>query len=658
MEENKRPQQDSPQRPESWNPGTPDETMQNIQYTEGNECGPNTGNPADSAPNAENPETYQNPAGYSYGPGAGSGCGPNTGNPADSAPNAENPETYQNPAGYSYGPGAGSGCGPNTGNPADGAPNAENPETYQNPAGYSYGPGAGSGCGPNGYGPNGYGPNGYGPNGYGPNGYGPNGYGPNGYGPNGYGPNGYGPNGYGPNGYGPNGYGPNGYGPNGYGPNGYGPNGYGYGQPPCGPSRSGPKKGRGPMNRGTRILIFLLVILLAVFVALFAVSISSGHSGTTARSSSSLPSTSSQPGGGSEQPSSSSSSQVETIQNGGEATKSTISIRKKSGKPLTAEQVFSKVSPSVVGVLAKVPQDGSTDDESQGTGIIASSDGVILTNAHVIGYNGKSKVTVAIPGGKKQYSARILGYDKVSDLAVLKISASGLTAAEFGTESELKVGEQVLAIGNPSGMDYSNSLTGGYVSALDREIAGHSGNGMTYIQTDAAINPGNSGGPLCNLYGQVVGINSCKIISTGYEGMGFAIPLSKAQTIINELITNGYVPGRTRLGITCRAVTSLEQQMLHLPEGVRILSLESDSPLRAAGVEQGDVLYQFAGKSVSSTDSLLTLLAQQKPGDEVQVKIYSVKRKQKLTKSIRLLEDRGETESAASSSSSSASSGK
>ncbi|QNO17951.1 S1C family serine protease [Caproicibacterium amylolyticum] len=393
---------------------------------------------------------------------------------------------------------------------------------------------------------------------------------------------------------------------------------------------------RKPLSKGIKVLIGILLALLVILVGMMI-----GFGIHDARQSEDFGSSESQ------EPSDSSETTVsrakDVIPNNGEKTNSIITLQKKAGSTLTPETVFTKVSPSVVGVLANIPAANGKPSESQGTGIVASSDGVILTNSHVIGNTNSTTVTVIL-SDSKQYDARILGYDKTSDLAVLKISATGLTAAAFGEAEELKVGEQVLAIGNPDGMNYSNSLTGGYVSALNRPIAGHSDNGMTYIQTDAAINPGNSGGPLCNLYGQVVGINSCKIVTTGYEGMGFAIPMSKAVSIINQLIQKGYVQGRTRLGIICRVVPSYEAAMLQISGGVQIISIDQESSLNGSGVQKDDILYEIDGKKITALDDLTGILSKYKPGDEVPAKVYSTKKAKTLQVKIKLLEDKGETQ--------------
>ena len=182
-------------------------------------------------------------------------------------------------------------------------------------------------------------------------------------------------------------------------------------------------------------------------------------------------------------------------------------------------------------ILAASASGSSTNPDpavvGTGTGIIATEDGYIITNSHVILDSKSVPVQVKTNDGTF-HDAVVVGYDKTTDLAVLKIDGTGYTPAEFGNSDELVMGQAVLAIGNPGGEQFSGSLTSGIISGLDRSVDEYSSNGMTYIQTDAAINPGNSGGPLVNMYGQVIGINSAKIVSEQYEGMGFAIPTSGA----------------------------------------------------------------------------------------------------------------------------------
>lgn len=319
-----------------------------------------------------------------------------------------------------------------------------------------------------------------------------------------------------------------------------------------------------------------------------------------------------------------------------------------SGNALSAKDVYKNVVESVVGVETDII-DAATGQSgvSQGTGIIATADGYILTNAHVVNYSRGNKVKVVLHNAK-EYAATVVGYDQTSDIAVLKINATNLTPATFGDAAQLEVGDQVIAIGNPGGLSYASSLTGGFVSALDRSIETHSDNGMTYIQTDAAINPGNSGGPLVNMYGQVVGINSNKIVATGYEGMGFAIPVSKAKTIIDDLIMHGYVSGRSRLGITASTITGVQAQLSGLPAGVMIREIGADSDLRKSNVVVGDIITKADGQAITSLDDLYAVLNKHKAGDTITLTIFSQgtgtgngTTRQVKTK---LLEDKGETQ--------------
>lgn len=324
-----------------------------------------------------------------------------------------------------------------------------------------------------------------------------------------------------------------------------------------------------------------------------------------------------------------------------------------TGSELTATEVYKRVIQSVVGIQASITgSQGQEGGTSEGTGIIASADGYILTNAHVIN-NSKAYAVKVILHNNKSYAAKVVGYDKTSDLAVLKINASGLSPATFGTVDGMQVGDRVIAIGNPGGMSFAGSLTGGYISALDRSIEEHSDNGMTYIQTDAAINPGNSGGPLVNLYGQVVGINSNKIVATGYEGMGFAIPVSRAKSIIDDLVAHGYVSGRTRIGISAKTVEAIYTQLYGYPQGVLIVGINADSPLKTSGAVQGDIITEADGTKITDLDGLYSVLNRHKPGDTIKIKIYSTSLsetagggKAGTTKeiSVKLLEDKGETQ--------------
>lgn len=324
------------------------------------------------------------------------------------------------------------------------------------------------------------------------------------------------------------------------------------------------------------------------------------------------------------------------------------------GEPLEAKEVYQKVAPSVVGIVATAPSD-SSDGESeqevtdQGSGIIATSDGYIITNSHVVNDSRSTKVTV-VTRDDVEYDGVVVGYDRTTDLAIIKIDAEGLTPAEFGDVSQMSIGDTVLAIGNPGGLDFASSMTRGIISALDRRLESSSENGMTYIQTDAAINPGNSGGALVNTYGQVIGINSSKLVAEDYEGMGFAIPVSRAEQILNSLMNVGYVEGRTRLGITGRDLSEQEAQFYDVPMGFLILEIDEDSDITTAGGAVGDIICGVDGREVSNLSEISAVLLNYSPGDQITLTLYRMSDSGQQSGSefditITLLEDKGETQS-------------
>lgn len=400
-------------------------------------------------------------------------------------------------------------------------------------------------------------------------------------------------------------------------------------------------------SKGFKVFMSILGALIVIFVAGFAI-----FGIYTARvQNGALPNTtSSQPADESgtasaNSVSSAAESQSSTPAGGTNTNVTGITIqRQPNGNELNAKEVYKKVVESVVGVETTV--DGAADAQSgliQGTGIVATSNGYILTNAHVVNYSRSNKVKIILHN-KKEYNAKVIGYDKTSDLAVLKVNASNLSAAVFGNSDQLEIGDSVIAIGNPGGMNYSSSLTGGYVSALNRAIEAHSDNGMTYIQTDAAINPGNSGGPLVNMYGQVVGINSNKIVATGYEGMGFAIPMVKAKSIIDDLIDHGYVSGRSRLGISVTEFTQAQSQLSGYPVGVMIMGISPESDLKNSDVQVRDIIVKADGKTIATRDDLYDVLNKHKAGETITLSIYSMKSGEIRQIKTKLLEDKGETQ--------------
>lgn len=323
---------------------------------------------------------------------------------------------------------------------------------------------------------------------------------------------------------------------------------------------------------------------------------------------------------------------------------------KNESNKYTTQNVYNDVSRSIVAVMCykdEIPTDGSVKNlSSQGTGIIITDNGYIVTNSHVIGNTKSLNIQIVTNDGTK-HPANVVGYDTRTDLAVLKIEAKNLKPAVFGNSDKVEVGQDVIALGNPGGIDFQNSLTKGIISAKDRTVS--SSSTVKYLQTDAAINPGNSGGPLCNLYGQVIGINTVKIVSTQYEGMGFSIPSNTVKEIADDIIKQGYVNGRVRIGITGAAVTSDAQQSYNLPSGIVIYSIDIDGPLAGKDVKVGDIITAVDGKKITSFNEVYSILSTHKTGDEIELSIYRVGNSDKTSDKefkvkVTLAEDNGETQ--------------
>lgn len=319
-------------------------------------------------------------------------------------------------------------------------------------------------------------------------------------------------------------------------------------------------------------------------------------------------------------------------------------------KPMGAEMdpkdVYDKVLVSTVTVKAQIPTSAGIAD-SVGTGIILSEDGFMMTNSHVVGNTKKAGVTIITSDGK-EHPAVVVGVDKATDLAVLKADDMDFTPAEIGNSDQLAIGDWVMAVGNPGGSSFSGSLTRGVVSGLDRTVGNRSAEAMTYIQTDAAINPGNSGGPLVNMYGQVVGINSSKIVADYYEGMSFSIPVNKAKTIVDELISKGYISGRVRLGITGSDIGQQQAMLYGVPQGILVASIAEDSPLAGTELQPGDIITEVDGHSVQSLNALSSALLAYSPGDTIEITVYRMSEDGQSDKDFKvsttLLADEGETQ--------------
>ncbi len=303
-----------------------------------------------------------------------------------------------------------------------------------------------------------------------------------------------------------------------------------------------------------------------------------------------------------------------------------------------AEAIAQKVLPSVVGISTVTEQESGSffgfgngykyDAQSIGTGVIVHESGYILTNSHVVNDGDTKSLTVSLYDGS-DVEGTVLWSDANLDLAVVKVDASGLTAAEMGDSDEVNIGAYAAAIGNPLGLDFERSMSQGIISGLNRSIAvgGSSGaSGMEgLMQTDATINSGNSGGPLLNSRGQVIGINTAKAASG--EGMGFAIPINVAKPIVEQIMENGtfkraYI-GISGVGLEEQNYFSSDELMSEFgtEEGIYVASVLDGGGAQAAGLREGDVILRFEGQSVGTMNRLNTLLVAYRPGDSVELTV-------------------------------------
>ncbi len=307
-------------------------------------------------------------------------------------------------------------------------------------------------------------------------------------------------------------------------------------------------------------------------------------------------------------------------------------IVSKSGTALTPSEIAEKVRASNVGIVVSI-KSNMNSSTGEGSGVVMGLDSTgkytyIITCAHVIDTSGAA-ITVHSESGEI-YEAEIVGYDVRTDLGVIKVETTDLQPAEFGNSDDLVIGDPVYAIGNPGGVEFFGSFTGGFVSAINRPIDSEIGYTMKCIQHDASINPGNSGGMLVNQYGQVIGINSQKIANTSYEGMGFAIPITSAKEIIDDLIKYSYVPNRPKLGITYYPVSAsstynLIARVNNLPSGTLIIeSIDSESSLNGTKVSTNDMIVAVNNKPLTSADVLLEVIDNGSVGDKIELTIARV----------------------------------
>ena len=295
----------------------------------------------------------------------------------------------------------------------------------------------------------------------------------------------------------------------------------------------------------------------------------------------------------------------------------------------TSMKVANKVLPSVVGIKVEYSvssifyRNMSSTATAEGSGVIIREDGYILTNNHIVNSSSSSsyyevgkanKVTVYLYNDETEYEATIVGTDEETDLAVLKIDKTGLTAATLGNSDDVKVGEFAMAIGNP--LDMRNTVTSGIISGINREIEDDNGTMYTLIQTDAAINAGNSGGALVNAEGKLIGINTLKMSGTGIEGMGFAIPINSTLDISEQLISTGKVK-RPYIGISGTDVNETLSEYYNIPVGVYVRSIQSDGPAKSSDLKPGDVIVKFNGEKIETMSQLNKKKNECKIGDEV-----------------------------------------
>lgn len=305
--------------------------------------------------------------------------------------------------------------------------------------------------------------------------------------------------------------------------------------------------------------------------------------------------------------------------------------------PMDPSDPFYQFFKHFYGQVPGMGGDAQPDDQpsaSLGSGFIVSSDGYILTNAHVI--DGANVVTVKLTD-KREYKAKVVGSDKQSDVAVLKIDASGLPTVKIGDPAQSKVGQWVVAIGSPYGFD--NTVTSGIISAKSRSLPDE--NYTPFIQTDVPVNPGNSGGPLFNLQGEVIGINSMIYSQTGgFQGLSFAIPINEAIKVKDELVKTGHV-SRGRLGV---AVQGLNQTLassfgLQKPDGALVSSVDPNGPAAKAGLQPGDVILAVNGSPVADSTSLPAQIANLKPGSKAELQVWRDKAKKSISVTLGAMSD-------------------
>lgn len=296
----------------------------------------------------------------------------------------------------------------------------------------------------------------------------------------------------------------------------------------------------------------------------------------------------------------------------------------------SVEAVAAKVRPSVVGIRTTAAVHsffgGSHESTGEGSGIVYTSDGYIITNYHVIEsavLTANSSIEVFFESDiNNGYEATVVGYNISYDLAVIKIDKNNLSAIEIADTTNLKVGQYCVAVGSPGGLEYIGSVTNGIISGLNRTLSSAGEDGVELIQTNTAINPGNSGGALVNLEGKLIGVNSSKIVSESFEGMGFAIPANTAVDICDKIIAKEYDPD-PYVGITfSESWTPQRLQQYGYPVGAVVSSVVTSGPAYESGIRSGDIIIKFAGKNIGNFEDFNNVLSECKPGESVVIEFY------------------------------------
>ncbi len=284
---------------------------------------------------------------------------------------------------------------------------------------------------------------------------------------------------------------------------------------------------------------------------------------------------------------------------------------------LSLQELYDRCAPAIVSISGYA---GSSTGYNWGSGVVIREDGLILTNTHVL--EDCDRAVVRLDSGA-EYEAELIGADSISDIALLKIEADGLTAVELGESASLRVGDHVAAIGNPLGEEFRNTLTDGIISAIERGMSYH-GRSMTLLQTNTAINEGNSGGALFNLYGQVIGITNMKMMSSysSIEGIGFAIPSSTVCSVVNGLLKDGEVKGRPAIGITVGAIPENAKEKYDLPEGLYVSAVSDGSDAKAKGIREGDIVLSVNGTPVRTTEEITKIKDEMEVGEAMTIVIW------------------------------------